>query len=201
MDPVIIKRSKKLSWLLRHGAAEAGVPMDAAGWANVSDVLRAVRMTREQLEEVVETNEKRRLELDGDRVRAVQGHSIDNAAVDLDALEESWVEWKGHGSIFHGTYRGALRGIGEKGLLPFARTHVHLISDRESVAGKRANVDVLLVIDPSRVRSGGVRLYEAPNGVVLARNIPRAAIVDLEPITKKARHHERELRATLGLRD
>ena len=201
MDRINVKRSKKLSWLLRHGAAEAGVAMDAAGWASVSDVLRAVQMTREQLDEVVRENEKHRFDLDGDRIRAVQGHSIDNASVDLDALEESWTEWKGHGSIFHGTYRGALRGIGENGLLPFARTHVHLISDRESVAGKRANVDVLLVVDPSRVRSEGVRLYEAPNGVVLARSIPRRAIVDLEPITKKARHHEQELRAALGLRD
>ena len=33
MDPKTLTRlSMKLSWLLRHGAAEAGVPMDAAGW-------------------------------------------------------------------------------------------------------------------------------------------------------------------------
>ena len=34
----IANASKKLSWLLRHGAEEAGVAMDAAGWVAVTGV-------------------------------------------------------------------------------------------------------------------------------------------------------------------
>ena len=60
-----IRRSKKLSWLLRHGAREVGLPMDAAGWVSVPEVLRALSITRAQLEHAVATNRKRRLQLDG----------------------------------------------------------------------------------------------------------------------------------------
>jgi putative RNA 2'-phosphotransferase len=198
MDRELIRKSKKLSWLLRHGATEAGVLMDGAGWASVADVLEATGMTRAELEHVVLHNDKRRLELDGDRVRAVQGHS-DGVPVDLDALEASWTAWTGTGSVFHGTYRGALRSIGKQGLVPLARTHVHLIDRKDAVAGKRANVDVLLVIDPSVVKQHGIRLFTAPNGVLLARSVPREAIVDLEPVTRKARDREGELRELLGV--
>ena len=79
-----IRRSKKLSWLLRHGAREVGLPMDAAGWVSVPEVLRALSITRAQLEHAVATNRKRRLQLDGERVRACQGHSADGTPVTLD---------------------------------------------------------------------------------------------------------------------
>ena len=31
--------SKSLSYLLRHGAKDAGITLDAGGWANVADVV------------------------------------------------------------------------------------------------------------------------------------------------------------------
>ena len=82
-----VRRSKRLSWLLRHGAREVGLPMDAAGWVSVPEVLRALSITRAQLEHAVATNRKRRLQLDGERVRACQGHSADGTPVTLEALE------------------------------------------------------------------------------------------------------------------
>ena len=74
----LVARSKHLSWLLRHGAVEAGLAMDPAGWADVADVLARTKMTRAQLEEAVRTNTKGRLQQEGDRVRACQGHSQAN---------------------------------------------------------------------------------------------------------------------------
>src|SRR5271169_6863737 len=68
--------SKKLSWLLRHGAGEAGLEMDAAGWAEVEDVRRILHMGRDALAAAVEDNTKARLELRGSRIRACQGHSL-----------------------------------------------------------------------------------------------------------------------------
>ncbi|HEY8427875.1 MAG TPA: RNA 2'-phosphotransferase [Sandaracinaceae bacterium] len=67
-----IRTSKRLSWLLRHGAAEAGVALDPAGWAAVDDVLRALGIERAVLEEVVRENDKRRFELDGDAAPRAQ---------------------------------------------------------------------------------------------------------------------------------
>ena len=45
--------------------------------------------------------------------------------------------------------------------------------------GKRASVDVLLVISPMRLRALGLRIFRAPNGVLLARAIPASVIVDV----------------------
>lgn len=190
-----IRRSKKLSWLLRHGAGEEGLPMDAAGWAPVADVLARLRMSRAQLEHAVQTNRKRRLQLDGDRVRACQGHSAAGVPVTREALEATWRAHEGDAPIWHGTSRAALESIAASGLAPGRRTHVHLAAELESVVGKRAAVDVMLAVDPGRVRAAGVTVFVAPNGVILARRVPRDAIVGLEPMTKRSRRDVDALRA------
>ena len=194
----ITRASKKLSWLLRHGADEAGLSMDAAGWAPVDDVLRLTQLTRDELEVIVETNSKQRLQLDEDLVRACQGHSTSGTPVTAEALEASWEEWAGHESVWHGTSRGALAGIAEQGLLPVKRTHVHLAESLESEVGKRAQVDVALEIDPAGVRARE-RIFRAPNGVLLVRAVPRAAIVDLRPMTRRSHKEADALRAVMGL--
>ena len=68
MNPnTLKKRSKRLSWLLRHGAIEAGLPMDEAGFARIEDVLRVGRLSRAQLDAIVALNDKQRLEVRGER--------------------------------------------------------------------------------------------------------------------------------------
>lgn len=193
------RESKRLSWLLRHGANEAGVSMDAAGWVAVADVLRALGLSRADLELAVRENDKRRLELAGDRVRACQGHSTAGTPVTAEALEASWTERLSAAPVWHGTASAALAGIAERGILPIARTHVHLAEALTSKVGKRANVDVMLKIDALRLREAGISVFAAPNGVLLARQVPRAAIVDLTPMTRRARGEEATLRALLSL--
>lgn len=195
----LVARSKHLSWLLRHGAVEAGLAMDPAGWADVADVLAQTRMTRAQLEEAVRTNTKGRLQQEGDRVRACQGHSQANTAVDRDALERSWRAYVGDASLWHGTSLEAIGSIATAGILPVARTHVHLTEDPASKVGKRAAVAWLLEIDPVRVRAAGLGIFVAPNGVVLTRAVPPVCIVGARAMTKRAAADEAEVRARLGL--
>lgn len=171
MDPV--RTSKRLSWLLRHGANEVGLAMDAAGWALVADVLRHARVDRAALERAVRENDKGRLELDGDRVRACQGHSIAGTPVTADALEASWERIVDRAEpLFHGTSRAALEPIRREGLRPMDRTHVHLAGGRTDKVGKRARVDVLVPVCPIRLAAAGVGLFRSPNGVFLARSVP-----------------------------
>ena len=200
MDTERTKRaSKRLSWLLRHGANEAGVSMDAAGWVAVAEVLRALGLSRAELEVVVRENDMRRLELEGDRVRACQGHSTAGTPVTAEALEASWTERASEAPLWHGTASSALTGIAQSGILPIARTHVHLAEELTSKVGKRANVDVMLKIDARRLRACDVAVFNAPNGVVLARRVPREAIVDLVAMTRRSRGEEAALRVVLGL--
>src|SRR5512143_946378 len=138
--------SKKLSWLLRHGANEAGLEMDAAGWADVAEVRRILGLSRAALAEAVRENDKARLELRGSRIRACQGHSRAGMPVTLEALEASWERYDGDGAIWHGTRVAAIPGIAREGILPGERTHVHMTDALDSAVGKRAAVDVMIEV-------------------------------------------------------
>jgi len=191
----LTETSKKLSWLLRHGAPSQGIAMDAAGWVAVDDVLSALGMTRSLLEEVVLLNTKNRLELKGDRVRASQGHSLEGMPVTLEGLEASWEEVLADESIWHGTSVDSLAGIAREGIRPAARTHVHFTGALDSAVGKRAKVDVMLEVSPARLRAAGYRVWRSPNGVILARRAPVGCIVGLLPIASRAKRDEASLRS------
>ncbi len=161
--------------------------MDAAGWCAVADVLALTDLDRGTLEEMVRHNSKRRLQLEGDRIRACQGHSIEGMPVTLEGLEASWQPFEGEASIWHGTRLDALPAIRLEGLWSAQRSHVHLAATRDSSVGKRDKVAVLLEVDPARVRAADQPIFLAPNGVVLCRRVPAEAILAEHPITKRAR--------------
>jgi putative RNA 2'-phosphotransferase len=197
MDKQLVNSSKRVSWLLRHGAPEQGIPMDSAGWVAVADVLRALRMSEAQLDAVVAQNDKLRFERQGPRIRAVQGHSA--ASVSLEGLEASWRPFEGVSPIFHGTSVEAALAIAKEGITAQARSHVHLAPSRQSKVGKRWNVDLLLAVEPSRVRAHGIGLFESPNGVVLARRIPADCITGVDPLTRRAQAQLAGLRSAFGV--
>lgn len=190
--------SKRLSWLLRHGAHEVGLPMDEAGWSPVPAVLNHLKIGRTELESVVAHNHKRRLQLDGERVRACQGHSTENRAVTQEGLERSWTVYTSNAPVWHGTSVDAIDGIAQEGLLPIARTHVHCAPSPDSFVGKRSGVSLLLEIDPNRIRQAGLILYVAPNGVIFVRHVPVNAIVDLIPQSRRGRAQADLIRKKFG---
>ena len=69
MDGRLVALSKSLSWLLRHGAAEANVAMDSEGYVSW-DEIRALKQfkgyTIEDVLYVVENNSKKRFQVQGD---------------------------------------------------------------------------------------------------------------------------------------
>ena len=195
----ISEASKKLSWLLRHGALSEGIPMDAAGWVPVERVLGALGLSRPELERVVLENNKSRLELVDDRIRASQGHSLEGMPVTLEALEASWELRAGNESIWHGTNVGAAAGIGREGILPGGRTHVHLAEAIDSRVGKRAEVHIMIEVSPERLRAQGLHVYRSPNGVILCRRVPVDSIIGLLALSQAAKKSEAILRSELGL--
>jgi putative RNA 2'-phosphotransferase len=190
--------SKYLCWLLRHGAATQGLKLDAAGWLCIDGLLDFARISRAELEAIVNTDPKHRLQLSGERIRACQGHSLE-AGVTREALEASWTPYILDASIWHGTAVSSVSRIAIDGIMPITRTHVHCAPSRDSIVGKRAHVHVLLEISPAKIRAAGLSIFVAPNGVVLARSIPREAIIGLLPLTHSARRAEAEMRAELEL--
>lgn len=174
MDAVndVVRTSKRVSWLLRHGAGQRGLAMTADGWASIDDVLTELGIDRGTLDRAVERNDKNRLQVDGERIRACQGHSLEGMPVTREALENSWVRVHPEHPLWHGTTPAAVAAIRREGLRPGRRTHVHLAPSADSRVGKRFTAAVLLRIDPT-----GLVVFEAPNGVILTRHVPPDAIV------------------------
>lgn len=184
------KHGHRLSHLLRHGAIEAKLTMDAAGWAPIEQVLARTSLSRAELDAVVSDNNKQRYELRGDQIRAAQGHSIEGTPVTHEALEASWRRYEGQGPIWHGTHMSAVASIAQQGIVAGARTHVHLAAAPDSTVGKRAQVDVLLEVSPSKLREAGWEVFKSPNGVLLARVVPSFCIVGLRALSAAARSQQ-----------
>lgn len=129
----VVRTSKRLSYVLRHRPGSVGITLDAAGWVDAEVLLAALSahgltVTREQLERVVDTNDKRRFEFDetGTRIRASQGHSV---PVELGSQPET-----PETALFHGVAEAALPSILAHGLRPGRRHAVHLSPDPEPPA-------------------------------------------------------------------
>ena len=128
-----VSKSKFLSLVLRHQPELIGIRLDEAGWISVDELLRGcashgTRITREELERIVATSDKKRFVFsdDGHRIRANQGHSVE---VDLDHEERVPPE-----VLFHGTATRFIPAIQAEGVTRQARHHVHLSADENTAA-------------------------------------------------------------------
>ncbi len=173
MSSAIVRTSKFLSLVLRHKPEKIGIALDSQGWVAVENLISAMdrhgkKVDRNQLEEVVALNDKKRFEFsqDGERIRACQGHSV---AVDLDL--ESLAP---PAQLFHGTVERFLDSIMKSGLLKQSRQHVHLSDTREVAlsVGARRGQALLLTIDASAMANEGYLFFRSNNGVWLTDHVP-----------------------------
>lgn len=167
----LIKNSKYISKLLRHDSE--GLVMDANGWISVKDICAKVKISTSQLEEIVETNDKKRFAYNADKtkIRANQGHSL---SVDIELKE--LVPPK---TLFHGTSSKAVDNIMKEGLRPMSRQHVHLSIDEKTavIVGNRHSksayaTTAVLVIDSEKMSNDGYKFYLSENGVWLTDSVP-----------------------------
>ena len=167
------RRSKRLSYWLRHAPNAAGLLLDQAGWASTEAILGALKdarlpTTRSELEALVAMNDKQRFELsaDGHRIRARQGHSIE--------VTGDWPTAPPPKLLFHGTSEKFLASILKNGLHPGSRHHVHLsptIENARTVGARRGPAVVLSVAATNMVRDG-FTFRVSSNGVWLVEHVP-----------------------------
>ena len=174
MTPNERKRlSKFLSYVLRHRPASIGLELDDEGWAGIDALLAGAAkagrpMTRDDLLEVVATNEKKRFAIsaDGARIRASQGHSV---RVDLgyEPVEPPEI-------LYHGTAPQFLDAIRRGGLKRIKRHHVHLSPDRETATavGQRRGKPVILEVRAGDMARAGHLFYVSDNDVWLTDEVP-----------------------------
>ncbi|WP_327316312.1 RNA 2'-phosphotransferase [Streptomyces sp. NBC_01235] len=166
-----VKVSKYLSKHLRHQPERIGLTLDEAGWVEIDELIAACAahgfpFTRDELDHVVAANDKKRFAIDGTRIRASQGHSVD---VDLGLPSATPPAY-----LYHGTVARNLDAIRTEGLRPMNRHDVHLSSDRETATrvGARRGRPVVLSVDAGAMHRDGHVFHVSANGVWLTKAVP-----------------------------
>ncbi len=170
--------SKFLSYVLRHAPHSIGLHLDAEGWAELADLISGAAKEGRSLdpatiEAVVSNSDKKRFERspDGQRIRAVQGHSTPE-------VSRQYPQKVPPQHLYHGTATRFLDSIEQQGLIAGKRHHVHLSHEVETAiaVGQRYGKPVLLTIDALQMHEQGFRFYQAENGVWLTEHVPMAFI-------------------------
>ncbi|KAJ7089896.1 KptA family-domain-containing protein [Mycena belliarum] len=175
-DPREVRISRELSYILRHGAKNEGVPIRSDGYADV-DVLLRHRMFHgvdfSTLESVVKNDSKQRYHLIYEArpdmtnawwIRANQGHSMD-VSLDLKPL----ISAKLIPMAVHGTTLRAWEAICKQGISRMSRNHIHLAQGvvGSVTSGMRSSSEVMIYIDVQRAMAADLKFYLSRNGVVL----------------------------------
>lgn len=173
----LVKKSRHLSKVLRHDPASVGITLTEAGWASVTEILKALNLSKEELDQVVAENNKSRFEFSdgGYFIRARQGHSVD---VDL-----GYPELLPPDVLYHGTSKQNLPIIRVQGIKKMLRHHVHLSSDvatAEIVAKRRPDPRVL-VVDSKAMTADGIKFYLTGNGVWLTEYVDPKYVKEYHP--------------------
>lgn len=173
MKKVDINLSKFLSLILRHKPEVIGIKLDENGWCDVQELLvkmsnKGKNITREDLDYIVNTDNKNRYTYDEDgmKIRANQGHSLN---VNLELKKEKPPKY-----LYHGTIKKYAEVILQEGIKKGKRQYVHLSSNLETanIVGKRRGIPVVLKIEAGMMNLNGYEFYLSKNKVWLCDYIP-----------------------------
>ena len=165
--------SKFLSLVLRHSPETIQLQLDKNGWATIDElIIQSHQFGKEfdfeLLEEVVETNDKKRFSFNEDltKIRANQGHSVD--------VELNLNEFEPNDFLYHGTVEKFIDLIKKGGLQKMNRQYVHLSKDKETAikVGARRGKPIVLKIDAPKMFESGFKFYVSENNVCLIDEVP-----------------------------
>ncbi|KAL3872704.1 hypothetical protein ACJMK2_035911 [Sinanodonta woodiana] len=173
----IVRLSKTLAFLLRHGAENLGFYFMPGGFLYVDELLRYHKplkgFTLEQIKELVRTNDKQRFYLQEDdegrlMIRANQGHTTVVEGLDLSPVSDSSeVEM-----VLHGTYYQAWDQIQNTGLSRMNRNHIHFAAGMPGesgvISGMRKSCEVVIEIDLEKALKARIPFFRSANNVILS---------------------------------
>ncbi len=165
--------SKTISHALRHSPTDYGLNLDKNGYILLDYLLVGLQkhsrkyqnITIEDIEYVVDNDEKGRYEIKDNKIRALYGHSF--------KIEKERIVPPD--KLYHGTTREAFKEILTNGLQPMNRQFVHLSVDIETaknVALRHSDDIIILEINSKNAFEDGIGFYEGNELTYLADEIP-----------------------------
>jgi putative RNA 2'-phosphotransferase len=171
-----------MSGLLRHTPEKANLTLDVQGYVEVKSLCNALKIDREELDWIVDNNNKKRFAYNNDsksKIRASQGHSIE--------IDHGYVPIEPPDILYHGTSWKNSESIYENGILKGTRQHVHLTDTYETAenVGKR-HTDIfsdlwVIIISGKNMFDDGYTFYKSENGVYLTDHIPSIYFMSHDP--------------------
>jgi len=160
-----------ISGALRHFPDDLGLAISSKGWVDLnlfSEVMheRYHWATKRCLIALVESDEKSRYELQGGRIRARYGHSID---VSLDFQENT------NSKLYYGTSQEEADIILENGIKPVKQRYVHLSASAEKaseVASIHTENPIIIEVDANRAQEDGIWMMQATEEIILTDDVP-----------------------------
>lgn len=166
------KLGKFVSGILRHFPDKFGLEIDENGWISFEALAKVVGRkyrwaNKWVLKAMVYSDEKKRYELKGDKIRARYGHSIDVKLTDMPEANED--------TLYYGTSEEEANRMLEIGIKPVNQTYVHLSTTIErslEVASLRTKKPIVFEIDAKQAKVDGIRIVKANDSIALAKEIP-----------------------------
>jgi putative RNA 2'-phosphotransferase len=166
--------SKTISHALRHEPQQYGIILDRDGWVEFETLKKGILKNNPDFEDfdldtvmqILEQSDKKRFEIQGQKIRALYGHSIDEKVTYPEAIPPE--------ILYHATSPESLEAILKEGLKPVYRQYVHLSSDPElclQAAKRKTKNPVLLKVDTVKALENGVKFFNPEGSVWLAEFI------------------------------
>lgn len=166
------KLGKFVSGVLRHFPKKFEIEIDENGWVSFEALAKLVSRkyrwaNKWVLKALIYSDEKKRYELRGDKIRARYGHSIDVKLSDMPEAKED--------VLYYGTSEEEASRMLEIGIKPVNQAFVHLSTSIEKsleVASLRTKKPIVFEIDAKKAREEGIRILKANESIALAKEIP-----------------------------
>lgn len=162
--------SRYLAYILRHHPEEVGLTLDKEGWCNVDDLLDALNIYIDELEEVVNNNTRYIFNDNKTKIKAAHGHSVK-------------VEYKNEKTppefLYHGTNKRLYDVIKKEGLKKMTREAVHMseyYDDAKRIGSRHAGgslaMTIVFKIKAFEMYKAGFKFYKSEDGVWLTDHVP-----------------------------
>lgn len=172
MNKNMKKRSKYLSYILRHKPEEVNSKLDEYGWLPVKDLLDNSDFTKDELISIVQADTRYEFSNDLSKIRAFHGHSVKGIKYQNEVTEPI--------PLYHGTSVDNYNKIVKsQAILPMSRAQVHMSASKEDairIAKRHKGDSVVFVIDTYSLLSTGHPVYKSEDNVYLVDKIPLSCV-------------------------
>jgi len=156
---------------LRHFPDDLGLAMDSRGWADLSALGDVVQSRHRWANKglvigLVQSDPKKRYEINNGRIRARYGHSV---KVDLDHPDNKLPK------LYYGASEEEADRILEIGLKPASQRYVHLSTTPEKawhVATFRTGNPRVIQVDAAYAQKAGIKMMTVNDDIVISDMVP-----------------------------